>query len=113
MDPDLRQRMLRYYDARAPEYEEAYTLGAGTASISDPEVFRAEITALAPVVRRIVRGTVLDLACGTGYWLPHYAAGCSRITLFDQSTNMLAECRTKVDRLRRQRPAPGPRAMSS
>jgi len=33
MDPQLRQRMLAYYNERAPECEEAYTLGTGTASI--------------------------------------------------------------------------------
>ena len=33
--------MLAYYDERAPEYEEAYTIGTGTASIPDPEVFKA------------------------------------------------------------------------
>ena len=33
MDDDLRSSMLRYYDERAPEYEEAYVLGTGTASI--------------------------------------------------------------------------------
>jgi ubiquinone/menaquinone biosynthesis C-methylase UbiE len=41
----------------------------------------------------------LDLACGTGYWLPSYARQCSRITLFDQSDRMLAESRAKADRL--------------
>ena len=35
MDPDLRRRMLAYYDERASEYEEAYTRGTGTASIKD------------------------------------------------------------------------------
>ena len=91
--------MLRYYDERAPEYEEAYTLGTGTASISDPEVFQSEAEALTGVVRRFGRGRLLDLACGTGFWLPHYAAECSRITLFDQSENMLAESLVKVERL--------------
>jgi ubiquinone/menaquinone biosynthesis C-methylase UbiE len=41
----------------------------------------------------------MDLACGTSYWLPHYAANCSRITLFDQSDKMLLEARAKADRL--------------
>jgi hypothetical protein len=31
--------MLRYYDERALEYDEAYTRGTGTASIPDPAVF--------------------------------------------------------------------------
>ena len=96
MDADLRRRMLAYYDERAPEYEEAYTLGTGTASIRDPEVFKAEARVLATVVGENIRGRVVDLACGTAYWLPHYASNCSRITLFDQSPRMLDEARAKA-----------------
>ena len=96
MDSYLRQRMLAYYDERAPEYEEAYTRGTGTASILDPEVFKAEARVLKDVVARVVQGRLIDLACGTAYWLPHYAANCSRITFFDQSDRMLAEARAKA-----------------
>jgi ubiquinone/menaquinone biosynthesis C-methylase UbiE len=99
MDSNLRQRMLTYYDQRAPEYEEAYTLGTGTASMPDPEVFKAEARLLSGVVRRLARGRIMDLACGTAYWLPDYAPNCSDITLFDQSDKMLMEARTKVNRL--------------
>jgi demethylmenaquinone methyltransferase/2-methoxy-6-polyprenyl-1,4-benzoquinol methylase len=91
--------MLTYYDERAPEYEEAYTLGTGTASISNPEVFKAEARVLAGVVGRLAHGRLMDLACGTAYWLPHYTSHCSRITLFDQSDRMLAEGRAKARRL--------------
>lgn len=99
MDAELRQRMLAYYNERAPEYEEAYTLGTGTASITDPEVFKAEARVLEGIVDDLVRGRVMDLACGTAYWLQRYAANCSRITLFDQSDRMLAEARAKASRL--------------
>lgn len=99
MDPDLRRRMLDYYNERAPEYEEAYTNGTGTASLSDPEVFRAEARQLAAIVRSFCSDRLIDLACGTGYWLPFYADRCSQVTLFDQSEKMLDECRKKVDRL--------------
>ena len=85
MDFDFRRRMLDYYNERAPEDEEAYTLGTGTASIPDPEVFRAEATALSGIVRTFAMGRLIDLACGTAYWLPHYADSCFQITLFDQS----------------------------
>ena len=88
--------MLAYYNERAPEYEEAYTLGTGTASITDPSVFTAEIVSLAGVVGGFGNGQLIDLACGTGYWLPHYVRNCSRVTLFDQSERMLEECERKV-----------------
>ena len=48
--------MLAYYDERAPEYEEAYTLGTGTASITEPEVFKAEALLLAGIVGQVTRG---------------------------------------------------------
>jgi SAM-dependent methyltransferase len=96
MDPSLRRNMLAYYNERAPDYEEAYTLGTGTASISDPSVFTSEIATLADVVGTFGNGHLIDLACGTGYWLPHYIRNVSRVTLCDQSEKMLAECRRKV-----------------
>jgi ubiquinone/menaquinone biosynthesis C-methylase UbiE len=91
--------MLTYYDQRAPEYEEAYTLGTGTASIPDPEVFKTEARVLAGIVSRFAHGRLMDLACGTAYWLPYYAPNCSHITLFDQSDGMLTEGRAKADHL--------------
>jgi ubiquinone/menaquinone biosynthesis C-methylase UbiE len=96
MDVDLRRRMLDYYNERAPEYEEAYTLGTGTASMPDPSTFKTEANQLAGIVERFAHGRLIDLACGTAYWLPHYARQCSSITLFDQSEKMLQECRKKV-----------------
>ena len=96
MDVDLRRRMLDYYNERAPEYEEAYTLGTGTASLPDPSAFKTEANQLAGIVERFAHGRLIDLACGTAYWLPHYARQCSSITLFDQSEKMLQECRKKV-----------------
>jgi 2-polyprenyl-3-methyl-5-hydroxy-6-metoxy-1,4-benzoquinol methylase len=99
VDPHLRQHMLEYYNERAPEYEEAYTLGTGTTSLADPSIFTTEATLLANIVHEFVHGRLIDLACGTAYWLPQYASACSRITWFDQSENMLEESRSKVEQL--------------
>lgn len=99
MDSGVRASMRRYYDERAPEYEQAYTAGTGTNSITPGDVFVREAAALEAVVERLAGGRLADLACGTGYWLPRYAARCSRITLVDQSPRMLDESRRKVDAL--------------
>jgi ubiquinone/menaquinone biosynthesis C-methylase UbiE len=88
--------MFRYYDERAPEYEDAYLLGTGTASIADPTVFQSDAKKLAEIVGRCVAGRVIDIAAGTAFWLPYYASHVSTITLIDQSRNMLDECRKKV-----------------
>ena len=96
MDAHLRRSMFRYYDERASEYEDAYVLGTGTASIPDCDVFRNEAKLLTGIVERFARGRLVDLACGTGYWLPFYAERCTSITLIDQSARMLDECRKKV-----------------
>lgn len=96
LDPQLRRQMLEYYNERAPEYEEAYSLGTGTSSIPDPSVFRREAVLLADIVHQSVDGQLIDLACGTAHWLPAYADRCSHITLFDQSHKMLAEAQKKV-----------------
>jgi len=96
MDSDLRQRMLHYYDERASEYEEAFTSGTGTSSMTNSAIFKTEAIALADIVRRFAKGSLIDLACGTAYWLPNYAGQCSSITLFDQSEKMLEESRKKV-----------------
>jgi ubiquinone/menaquinone biosynthesis C-methylase UbiE len=96
MDADLRRSMFRYYDERASEYEEAFIKGTGTASIPDPEAFRSEAVLLAGIVGRFARGRFVDIACGTGHWMRHYASRCSSITLLDQSARMLDECGKKV-----------------
>ena len=62
MDADLRRRMLDYYNERAPEYEEVYTLGTGSASIRDPEIFKSEATRLAEIVQAFGSDWLIDVA---------------------------------------------------
>ena len=91
--------MLRYYDERASEYEEAYVRVRERRRFPTRTCSAAEASLLTGVVERFARGRIVDLACGTGYWLPHYAGRCSSITLVDQSGRMLDECRKKTDAL--------------
>jgi SAM-dependent methyltransferase len=42
-----------------------------------------------------LRGEVLELACGTGFWTRHLAGLADRITALDGSVEMLAEARRR------------------
>ncbi len=93
MDPRLQQSMNDYYNERAAEFDEIYTLGMPPGKVTDPELYMEEARSLSNLVREYAHGRLLDIPCGTGYWLQFYAANCSSITLVDQSENMLRNCR--------------------
>jgi len=88
--------MLEYYEERAAEYDAVYS-GGGAASVPDAETYRRETEALFSVVKGFGRGHLLDVACGTAFWLPAYAPNCERMTLVDQSPGMLAEARGRAE----------------
>ena len=96
MNPSLRQSMNAYYDERAAEFDEIYTLGKPPGTVTDPELYKEEARSLGKLVGDQCRDSILDIPCGTGYWLQFYAANCSAITLVDQSENMLREGREKA-----------------
>jgi len=98
MDDKLKQEMMSYYDERAQEYDEIY-LGKGPASIPDPTLYRNEVTKISRIASTFGRGHLIDVGCGTGFWLSYYARNCSRITLIDQSKNMLSECKRRAENL--------------
>ncbi len=47
-------------------------------------------------------GHLIDIGCGTGFWLPYYEGNCTQVTLVDQSGRMLSVCRKRADDLRVQ-----------
>ncbi len=98
MNRTLNEEMMSYYDARAPEYDDIY-LGKGPASIPDPALYKNEAQVTGKIVSKFGTGYLIDIACGTGHWLPYYARNCSKITLVDQSEKMISECRRRVEEL--------------
>ncbi len=99
MNHTLNEEMVSYYDTRAPEYDDIY-IGKGPASIPDPALYKNEAQVTGKIVSVFGIGHLIDIACGTGYWLPYYARNCSRMTLIDQSERMLSECRKRIDELK-------------
>jgi len=88
---------MSYYDERAEEYDEIY-LGKGHTTI-DPDVYKNDVAKVSAVVSRFGKGHLIDIACGAGFWLPHYARNCSQITFLDQSGRMLSKCKDRVESL--------------
>jgi len=96
MDKALKQSMLAYYDERASEYDEIDTLGTGSTAINAPSAYQEETTILQRVVNEVCAGDILDIPCGTAFWLPSYAQGCTTALLVDQSASMLDESRRRA-----------------
>lgn len=98
-DPTLREQ-LRYYCARAPEYEQwwyrrgRYDLG--------PEGNRRWLREIAQVRAAFdaapLGGEVLELAGGTGVWTEMLAARARRVTVIDASQEMLALNAERLER---------------
>jgi SAM-dependent methyltransferase len=103
---DLQHRLdeqLRYYRARAPEYDE-WALREGRFDRGPRERARW-FAAMAQLERALDRfhpsGHVLELACGTGQWTERLARYADRLTAVDAAEEVLELNRRRVgDRVR-------------
>lgn len=97
MDNESTQEMMSYYDERAKEYDKIY-IGEGPA-IPEPDLYKNDVKEISEMASTFGMGHLIDIGCGTGFWLPYYERNCSRITLIDQSEKMFSESEKRVDRL--------------
>lgn len=93
-----RSELFAYYDARADGYEDFY-LGKGAAISPLAHEYPVDAAGVSALLSSFGRGDVIDLACGTGFWLSSYGTGCTSVTLVDQSGPALARCRHRIDAL--------------
>src|SRR5690349_22677599 len=78
--------LREYYARRAAEYEKIY---------SKPER-QANLARMTDDVAEAFRGrSVLEVACGTGWWTPHIARHAQRVDAYDINDETLAIARTK------------------
>jgi len=98
MELSTRQELFEYYNERAPEYEDFYW-GDSPPRLFSPDVYKNDTMTIRELLPGYVKGKCLDIACGTGFWLPVYEKNCTAITLIDQSAGVLAECRKKIKSL--------------
>ena len=82
----MMDNLADYYARRAAEYERVY---------AKPER-QADLAALRSRIGRMFSGkSVLELACGTGYWTDVIAPGAARLTALDLNEEVLAIARAK------------------
>ncbi|MFL5311934.1 MAG: methyltransferase domain-containing protein, partial [Myxococcales bacterium] len=80
--------LRRYYDQRAPEYEQIY--------LPRDDQHGRELGELSRELRETLWGRrVIEVACGTGYWTACAAGVALRVTATDASLAMLAQAREK------------------
>ncbi len=91
----VHENMMEYYNARAYEYDEIYE-GKGPASFP-PDYYISDIKSIHIFTENFGKGNIIDIACGSGYWLKDYYDKCNNFTFFDQSSRMLELCRVRAD----------------
>ncbi len=94
---DILSEQLKYYDARAQEYDESVKRQGRFAQYETNPAEEAEWNALTAVLRGL--GPVehaLELACGTGLWTAELASVARRVTAVDGSAAMLNTNRAKL-----------------
>jgi ubiquinone/menaquinone biosynthesis C-methylase UbiE len=79
------EAMRRYYNQRAPEYDD-WWLGTGQFAQRERPGWADEVVAVIGVVAALPAVRVLDVACGTGFLTAHLAG---EVVGLDQSTEML------------------------
>ncbi len=97
MCDELQRKLISYYDERAQEYDEIYS--GKSPLIQEPDLYQKDVKRIAGIISTFGTGHVVDIGCGTGFWLPYYAGNASRITLIDESENMLNICRRRIKAL--------------
>lgn len=97
-ESSIKRELFEYYNERAQEYEEFYW-GRFGAKIPNPDIYRNDTIGITQLLPNYVRGKCIDIACGTGFWLPVYEKNCHWITLIDQSEGVLEECSKKIQKL--------------
>jgi 2-polyprenyl-3-methyl-5-hydroxy-6-metoxy-1,4-benzoquinol methylase len=81
-------KLREYYEIRAPEYEKVY-------GFTEP-ARRVELDAIESLARRTFKGkSVLEIACGSGYWTELLSEVAGSILAVDSSEAMLEIARAR------------------
>jgi ubiquinone/menaquinone biosynthesis C-methylase UbiE len=99
MDPSVKTSMLDYYDVHANDYDRVYSGQFSGSELVGSDAYPEDTAALQEVIQRSCTGTLLDVPCGTAFWLPAYSSSVESAVLIDQSDRMLAKARSRATEL--------------
>jgi SAM-dependent methyltransferase len=88
---ELLDEQRRYYAARAPEYDDWWYRRGRYALDPDAKArWDADVAEVEQALARVVGGSVLELAAGTGIWTRHLVRGADRVVAVDANAETLA-----------------------
>src|SRR5437868_5002233 len=97
MSDALAASMRRYYEQRAPEYDDWYNRLGRYDNPATNAQWHNEVARLGAIADECAGGHILDVACGTGRWTARLAAPPgSRIVGADYAPAMLAQTRARL-----------------
>jgi demethylmenaquinone methyltransferase/2-methoxy-6-polyprenyl-1,4-benzoquinol methylase len=96
-DPDVDANMLAYYEARAPEYDDWYLRrGRYERGPIHDAAWNAELDVAGRWLdERPIRGEIVELAAGTGWWSPLLASK-GELSLYDGTAAPLERARERL-----------------
>jgi len=97
MDPDVDTNLLAYYEARAPEYDDWYLRrGRYERGPIHDAAWNAELDAAGRWLDELpIRGEIVELAAGTGWWSPLLASK-GELSLYDGTAAPLERARERL-----------------
>ncbi|HVY31558.1 MAG TPA: class I SAM-dependent methyltransferase [Polyangiaceae bacterium] len=99
MDASVKKSMHEYYDVHARDYDRVYAGQFPGSELVGADAYPEDAAALREVIARSAKGALLDVPCGTAFWLSVYAPSVTSAVLIDQSERMLGEARARAHAL--------------
>lgn len=96
------EEMKSYYNEVALDYDMIYKRAIWTKLEKEDwehkdHIFFNDNLQMSKLVSEFGKGHVIDIGCGTGFWIEFYEKNCEQVTMLDQSSNMIRLCKDRIE----------------